>query len=153
MGPVPGSGGGAAAGLAGIIRPNECVRDRALHGGKVTQPTDIRRARRRTCPVADKVSQPQGFWAIGLFGLSKLGHRVAAAKPLASPASFVPMHVSGVLDERRHDSAAPLQPRCPFRAQIAVSGLRFRMILRVFGPTLRVVPGLPGRRITQRFPP
>lgn len=28
----------------------------------------------------------------------------------------------------------------------AVFGLRLRMILRVFGPTLRVVPGLPGRR-------
>jgi len=35
-------------------------------------------------------------------------------------------------------------PVCPFRALIAVFGLRLRMILRVFGPTLRVVPGLPG---------
>ncbi len=31
--------------LAGIIRPNELVRERALHGGKVTQPTDTLRAR------------------------------------------------------------------------------------------------------------
>ena len=41
-GPVPDSGG-AAARLAGIIRTNECVRERPLHGGKVTQPTDTRR--------------------------------------------------------------------------------------------------------------
>jgi hypothetical protein len=31
--------------LAGIIRPNECVRDRSLHGGKVTQPDDTRASR------------------------------------------------------------------------------------------------------------
>ncbi len=31
--------------LAGIIHPKERVRERALHGEKVTQPTDIRRAR------------------------------------------------------------------------------------------------------------
>ena len=34
-----------AARLADIIRPDECVRGWLLHGGKVTQPTDTRRAR------------------------------------------------------------------------------------------------------------
>ena len=34
--PLVGSGSGAAACLAGIIRPNECVRERALHSGKTS---------------------------------------------------------------------------------------------------------------------
>src|SRR5690348_10110761 len=48
-----------------------------------------RRARARCCPVADKVSQPQRFWAIRLFDLSKLGHCVAWLSCIAEGAAGI----------------------------------------------------------------
>src|SRR5215471_6529062 len=48
----------------------------------------------QACPVADKLSQSQGSWAIRLFGLSKLGHWVArratALADIAAPGLLVP---------------------------------------------------------------
>jgi len=40
-------------------------------------PVVAARRHRASCPVADKVSQSQRVWAIGLVGLNKLGHCVA----------------------------------------------------------------------------
>jgi len=42
------------------------------------------------CPVADIVSQSQGFWAIRLFGLSKLGHCVTRLSCIAEGAAGIP---------------------------------------------------------------
>jgi hypothetical protein len=47
------------------------------------------RSRSRSCPVADKVSQSQGFWAIRLFGLSKLGHCVTRLSCIAEGAAGI----------------------------------------------------------------
>ena len=78
--------------------------------------------------------------------IANAGARVSTAAPAVSPVVGAGQDGRGA--GRLVDVAAVQEVRqlMSFRPRLRCSGLRLRMILRVFGPTLRVVPGLPGRR-------
>lgn len=71
--------------LAGIIRPNECVRERSLHGGKVTQPTDTRRPRGSlSAGSLACISRPAHSRKGGREGSQpRLGSRYASLRPVS----------------------------------------------------------------------